>query len=104
MIFGLGLGALLATVALMIALAMPTLSPHLDNLTYRARSYYRKLVPHPEYLPTPAPTAIVTLVTTDTLFQTTQPELTPTPTATPIPPTATPISPIAAPTEQTIAP
>jgi tetratricopeptide (TPR) repeat protein len=104
LIFGLGLGALLATLALMIALAMPTLSPHLDNLTYRARSYYRKLVPHPEYLPTPAPTAIVALVATDTPVQAAQPEPTPTPTATPIPPTATPASLIAAPTEQTIAP
>ncbi|NJN93231.1 MAG: hypothetical protein HC875_03610 [Anaerolineales bacterium] len=53
-IFGLGLGALLATAALGVALAMPTLSPHLDNLVYRARSYYRKLMPHPEYLPTPS--------------------------------------------------
>ncbi len=57
-IFGLGLGALLATAAIGVALAMPTLSPHLDNLVYRARTYYRKLMPHPEYLPTPAPTAI----------------------------------------------
>jgi tetratricopeptide (TPR) repeat protein len=104
LIFGLGLGALLAVVALMIALAMPTLSPHLDNLTYRARSYYRKLMPHPEYLPTAAPTAIVALAATDTPLQTAQPEPTPTPTATPIPPTATPESPIATPTEPTIAP
>lgn len=58
LIFGLGLGALLAVVAMGLALAMPSLSPHLDNLAYRARSYYRKLMPHPEYLPTPAPTIV----------------------------------------------
>ncbi|MFC1974926.1 C39 family peptidase [Chloroflexota bacterium] len=55
LIFGVGLGALLATIAITIGLILPNISTHLDNLSYRARSYYRKLIPHPEYLPTPAP-------------------------------------------------
>jgi tetratricopeptide (TPR) repeat protein len=55
LIFGLGLGAILALVALLVGLTMPNFSTHLDNLSYRARSYYRKLIPHPQYLPTPAP-------------------------------------------------
>ncbi len=96
LIFGLGLGALLATVAIMIALAMPTISPHLDNLTYRARSYYRKLLPHPEYLPTPAPTALVAAAVTVTPVQAEQTGLAPTP-------TFTPTIPIATPTEQVMA-
>jgi len=96
LIFGLGLGALLATVAIMIALAMPTISPHLDNLTYRARSYYRKLLPHPEYLPTPAPTALVAAAVTVTPVQAEQTGPTPTP-------TFTPTIPIATPTEQAMA-
>ncbi|MBN1992261.1 MAG: C39 family peptidase [Anaerolineae bacterium] len=62
LIFGMGLGALLATVAIMVGLILPNLSSHLDNLSYRARTYYRKLVPHPEYLPTPAPTAAAAVV------------------------------------------
>ena len=90
LIFGLGLGALLATVALMIALAMPTISPHLDNLTYRARSYYRKLLPHPEYLPTPAPTALVAAAATVIPVQAEPTEPAPTPTSTPTIPIATP--------------
>ncbi|MBN1219338.1 MAG: C39 family peptidase [Anaerolineae bacterium] len=56
LIFGMGLGALLATVGIMVGIILPNISTHLDNLSYRARSYYRKLIPHPEYLPTPAPT------------------------------------------------
>ena len=96
MIFGLGLGALLATVAIMIALAMPTISPHLDNLTYRARSYYRKLLPHPEYLPTPAPTGLVAAAVTVTPVQAEQTGPAPTP-------TFTPTIPIATPTEQAMA-
>ena len=56
LIFGIGLGALMASVAITIGIILPSISPHLDNLSYRARSYYRKLMPHPEYLPTPAPT------------------------------------------------
>jgi tetratricopeptide (TPR) repeat protein len=76
----------------MIALAMPTLSPHLDNLTYRARSYYRKLLPHPEYLPTPAPTGVVVAAATAASVQIDQTEATPTPTATPAIPAATPTS------------
>jgi len=56
LIFGIGLGALMASVAIMVGIILPSISPHLDNLSYRARSYYRKMIPHPEYLPTPAPT------------------------------------------------
>ena len=104
LIFGLGLGALLATVAIMIALAMPTISPHLDNLTYRARSYYRKLLPHPEYLPTPAPTALVAAAVTVTPVQAEQTGPAPTPTSTPTIPIATPTILAATPTEQAIAP
>ncbi len=55
LIFGLGLGALLATVAIVVALAIPSLSRRFDNLSFYARTYYRKLMPHPEFLPTPAP-------------------------------------------------
>jgi tetratricopeptide (TPR) repeat protein len=88
MIFGLGLGALLAILALGVALAMPALSTRLDNMVYRARSYYRKIMPHPEYLPTPAPTALVVAVATATPVKVEQVQLDPT--ATPLPPTAVP--------------
>lgn len=66
LIFGVGLGALLATVALALGLVVPILSPRLDSLVYRARTYYRKLMPHPEYLPTPAPTAVMAVAVTPT--------------------------------------
>jgi tetratricopeptide (TPR) repeat protein len=104
LIFGLGLGSLLAVIALAVAFAMPTLSPHLDNMMYRARTYYRKLMPHPEYLPTPAPTAMAAAPTllpvaeqgqlypTPTPTQTPPATVSPTPgavTVTPVPPTAT---------------
>jgi hypothetical protein len=56
LIFGMGLGALLATVGIVVGVMLPDISTRLDNLSYRARSYYRKLIPHPEYLPTPVPT------------------------------------------------
>lgn len=89
LIFGLGLGALLATAAIGVALAMPTLSPHLDNLVYRARTYYRKLMPHPEYLPTPVPTAVAAGLIPAAPVQAQSTEPTPTatllPTSTPIP-------------------
>ncbi len=55
LIFGMGLGALAATMAMVVGLMMPTLAPRLENLSYYARTYYRKLIPHPEYLPTPVP-------------------------------------------------
>jgi len=55
LIFGLGLGALLATIVIVIGIAIPNISRRLENLPYYAQTYYRKLVPHPEYLPTPAP-------------------------------------------------
>ena len=55
LIFGLGLGALLATIAIVIGIAIPNISSRLKNVPYYTQTYYRKLVPHPEYLPTPAP-------------------------------------------------
>ncbi|MFN8456126.1 MAG: C39 family peptidase [Anaerolineae bacterium] len=90
LIFGLGLGALSATVALIIGLAMPTLSPQLDNLSYRLRTYYRKLMPHPEFLPTPIPTAVAA-AGLPSPTQTVPPTLPPsaTPTATSLPAMAT---------------
>jgi tetratricopeptide (TPR) repeat protein len=54
-----GLGALVATIAIVVGLTMPVMSGKLQSLQYHARTYYRKLVPHPEYLPTPAPTVSV---------------------------------------------
>lgn len=60
LIFGLGLGALGATLVLLIAFMMPNLSSRLENLPYYARTYYHKLVPPPQYLPTPAPTVAAT--------------------------------------------
>jgi hypothetical protein len=59
LIFGLGLGAIVATVAILIWVGIPNFSSRLENLPYYARTYYRKLIPHPEYLPTPAPAAVV---------------------------------------------
>jgi tetratricopeptide (TPR) repeat protein len=114
LVFGLGLGALLAILALGVALAMPALSPRLDNMVYHARSYYRKLMPHPEYLPTPAPTALVAAATVTPvgmeqvqldptatwLSPTTVPTLTG-PTPTPLPPASpapTPVPPTLIPT------
>jgi hypothetical protein len=57
LIFGLGLGAIIATVAILIWVGIPNFSSRLENLPYYARTYFRKLIPHPEYLPTPAPAA-----------------------------------------------
>lgn len=56
LLFGLGLGAMLAVIGVLLFAASPALSRRLENLPYYARTYYRKLIPHPEYLPTPAPT------------------------------------------------
>lgn len=107
LIFGLGVGALLATVAIIVGLTMPILSPHLDNLVYRARSFYRKLMPHPEYLPTPvaAMAAVVTPIQAAPQADL-QSSLTPQAASfgtepqnaipTPLPPTATPIPPATA--------
>lgn len=101
LVFGLGLGALLATAAIGVTLALPTLSPHLDNLMYRARSYYRKLMPHPEYLPTPVPTAMAAQLP-PTAPESAQPiEPPPTATATMIP-SPTPV--VVSLTEQVITP
>jgi tetratricopeptide (TPR) repeat protein len=54
-----GFGALVATIAIVVGLTMPVMSGKLQSLQYHARTYYRKLVPHPEFLPTPAPTVSV---------------------------------------------
>ncbi len=88
LIFGLGLGALVAMLALVAGLALPALSPHLDNLSYRLRTYYRKLMPHPEYLPTPIPTAAAAFASPTQRLQLAPPPSA-TPSATPLPPTAT---------------
>ena len=55
-IFGVGLAAMLCTVAIIAAVAIPGISRRLENLPFYAQTYARKLIPHPEYLPTPAPT------------------------------------------------
>lgn len=54
-IFGVGLLAMLATVAILAAFLVPGINRRLEYLPLYAQSYYRKLVPHPEFLPTPAP-------------------------------------------------
>lgn len=54
LVFGMGLGAALMTIVILIWAALPLISTRLDALPYYARTYYRKLIPHPEYLPTPA--------------------------------------------------
>lgn len=55
LLFGCGFGALLMMLVILASLMLPYASSKLDSLSYRARTYYRKLMPHPEYLPTPAP-------------------------------------------------
>lgn len=77
LIFGVGLAALAITVLTIMSLGMPYLSSKLDSLSFRVQTYYRKLVPHPEYLPTPAP-VVVTFTRT--------PEIIPSPSP-PSPPT-----------------
>jgi hypothetical protein len=42
-----------------VGITLPNISRRFEYLPYYARTYYRKLVPHPEYLPTPAPTVSV---------------------------------------------
>lgn len=54
-LFGVGFGAALAVLAVISGLLIPYLGPKLDSLVYHARTTYRRLLPHPEYLPTPAP-------------------------------------------------
>ena len=55
LLFGAGFGATLAIMAIILGLLVPYLGPKLDSLVYHARTTYRRLLPHPEYLPTPAP-------------------------------------------------
>lgn len=54
-IFGIGLLAMLATMAILALFLVPGINRRLEYLPLYAQSYYRKLVPHPEFLPTPAP-------------------------------------------------
>ncbi len=54
LIFSLGLGALLITATIIVGLMIPNFSDRFDSLAYRARTYYRHFIPHPDYLPTPA--------------------------------------------------
>lgn len=79
-IFGLGLGALLATIAVVTILATPTLSTKLQSLPLYARSYYNKMFPPPQYLPTPAPTFAVAAASTQRETSTVAAEPTPAPT------------------------
>lgn len=58
-VFGVGLASMLVTVAMVAIFVMPGINRRLENLPYYLQTYYRKLVPHPEYLPTPAPTVSV---------------------------------------------
>jgi hypothetical protein len=99
LIFGLGLGALLATLALVIGIGMPHISTRLENAPYYARTYYRKLFPPPQYLPTPAPTIPATSAPTQQA-PTPSPIPTEIPAAEAMPVTATP-SPV--PTEAPVA-
>ncbi len=55
LLFGAGFGATLAIMAIILGLLIPSLGPKLDSLVYHARTTYRRLLPHPEFLPTPAP-------------------------------------------------
>ena len=48
LIFGLGLGAAAAIMLILVGLMLPNFSRRLENLPYYARTYYRKLIPHPE--------------------------------------------------------
>ncbi|MEW5959654.1 MAG: C39 family peptidase [Chloroflexota bacterium] len=100
LIFGMGLGAALMTVILLIGAAWPGLNARLENLPYYARTYYRKLVPHPDYLPTPA---LPKTPEPETAAQAQPPALpSPPPAATPEPaPTPSPVPP-AAPAAQAI--
>lgn len=89
LIFGLGVGALLLTIMIVTMMMVPYFSDRLDNLAYRARTYYRQLIPHPEYLPTPAPVAAHTTGSNQAAAPPQVIVPTATPTAAPLP-TATP--------------
>ncbi len=67
-IFGIGLVALAVTILVISSIIIPDINTRLDNLAYRAKSYYRSLLPHPEYLPAPQiDTANIPIVSTDNL-------------------------------------
>lgn len=55
-LFGLGLGAVLLIGAVSAVMLLPGLSTRLEYLPLYARSYYHKLFPPPQLLPTPLPT------------------------------------------------
>jgi tetratricopeptide (TPR) repeat protein len=55
-IFAVGVVSMLITVLIFVAVMVPGINRRLENLPLYAQTYYRKLVPHPEFLPTPAPT------------------------------------------------
>ncbi|MCB0209079.1 MAG: hypothetical protein KDJ52_07110, partial [Anaerolineae bacterium] len=74
LIFGLGLGALFASLAIVIALASPLLSTKLETASLYARSYYKKMFPPPQYLPTPAPTVSLEVAATPRETSTEEPE------------------------------
>ena len=79
LIFGLGLGALFATAAIVIVVAMPLLSTRLESVPMYARSYYNKIFPPPQYLPTPAPTVTFDTTSTDNESPATETEPIPVP-------------------------
>jgi tetratricopeptide (TPR) repeat protein len=82
-IFGFGAGGLVATMFVFLILLWPYVSTRLENLPYYARTYYRKLVPHPEYLPTPVPTSSIPVAVAAGNDPTPSPSPTPTPTESP---------------------
>jgi len=98
LIFGMGLGAALMTIIILVWAALPLISTRLETLPYYARTYYRKLIPHPEYLPTPAgnQTVLQTPAAEQSAALGLQPTIisSPTPTATPTRPVPeiTPVS------------
>ena len=54
-VFSIGFVAILIIIGISANLMSPYLGPRIDSVSYHLRTYYRKLIPHPEYLPTPAP-------------------------------------------------
>jgi len=82
-IFGFGAGGLVATMFVFMILLWPYVSTRLENLPYYARTYYRKLVPHPEYLPTPVPTSSIPVAAAAGNDPTPSPSPTPVPTEAP---------------------
>ena len=82
-IFGFGAGGLIATMCVIMILLWPYVSTRVENLPNYARTYYRKLVPHPEYLPTPVPTSSISVAAAAGNDPVPSPSSTPTPTKAP---------------------